>query len=75
MFLLDKAGLIPRARVPKTILELSVITFALCLALPVSVSLFPQQGVASAIDLEEEFRGKRNSKGEIVEKYYYNKGL
>jgi hypothetical protein len=44
MFLLDKAGLIPKARGPRTVLEIVVITLALYTALPVSVSLFPQRG-------------------------------
>jgi tricarboxylate carrier len=75
MFMLDKAGLIPRARVPKTILDLTVISLALYLALPISVSMFPQRGVISAKEIEEEFVGKRNSRGEEVHTYYYNKGL
>lgn len=61
MFLLDKGGLIPKSRVPKTILELTVITFALWVALPLSVSLFPQRGEIAANELEQEFKGMRNS--------------
>jgi hypothetical protein len=75
MFLLDKAGLIPKARGPKTILDLTVISIALYLALPVSVSMFPQRGEISAKEIEEEFIGRRNSRGEEVHTYYYNKGL
>ena len=75
MFLLDKGGLIPKSRAPKTVMELGVIAFALWVALPLSVSLFPQRGEIIANELEQEFRGLRNSKGQIVEKYYYNKGL
>lgn len=41
MFFLDKLGMIPKAKVPKTILELCVVSFALSTALPLSVSLFP----------------------------------
>lgn len=41
MFLLDSAGLIPKSRAPKTILELTVIALSLWVALPLSVSLFP----------------------------------
>jgi hypothetical protein len=75
MFALDKAGLIPTARVPKTILELTVIAGALYLALPISVSMFPPRGEISANEIEEEFRGKTNSRGEVIHTYYYNKGL
>ena len=52
MFLLDKMGLIPRATAPRTVLELTVIAFALWTALPVSVSLFPQRGEINGSDLE-----------------------
>ena len=41
MFLLDKMGLIPRAKALKAILEVSVVAFALWVALPISVSLYP----------------------------------
>lgn len=55
MFMLDKFGMIPKARGPKTILELTVIAFSLYVALPLSVSLFPQRGEISANEIEPEF--------------------
>lgn len=75
MFLLDSAGLIPKSRAPKTILELTVIALSLWVALPLSVSLFPQRGEINANEIEEEFKERRNSKGQLVTKYFYNKGL
>lgn len=75
MLLLDKGGLIPKRRAPRTLVELGVVSFALWVALPLSVSLFPQRGEIESKELEQEFQGLRNSKGQIVEKYYYNKGL
>ncbi len=75
MFALDSLGLIPKSRAPRTILELLVISGALYLALPLSVSLFPPRGEINASEMEEEFREKRNSKGQVIQKYYYNKGL
>ena len=75
MALIDKAGLLPRARAPKTLLELSVIAFALWVALPISVSLFPPTGEAKSAEIEPEFRELRNAKGQIVDRVYYNKGL
>ena len=75
MVLLDKFGLIPKSRLPKTMMDLTVITMALCIALPVSVSLFPQRGSIDASDIEPEFRELRNKHGQIITKYYYNKGL
>lgn len=75
MALLDKAGLMPKSRGPKTIVDLSVISFALWIALPISVSLFPPRGQAKNTEIEAEFREMRNSRGELVTSFYYNKGL
>ena len=61
MYALDRMGLIPSARAPKTVLELTVISLSLYTALPLSVSLFPQKSSIRAIDIEPEFREKRNS--------------
>ncbi len=75
MFLFDKFGLIPKARIPKTLFELTVIAVGLTLAPPLSVALFPQKGSISANEIEAEFKEMRNSRGEIVHTYFYNKGL
>ena len=75
MFLIDKVGLMPVAKIPRTILDIVVIAFAVGNALPLSVSLFPQRGEIGASKLEPEFRQLTNSKGQHIEKYYYNKGL
>ncbi len=75
MFLLDKVGLIPKSKAPRTVLEIAVISVALYLALPLSVSLFPQRGEINANEIEPEFATRTNSQGKIIEKYYYNKGL
>ena len=48
MAVLDRLGMIPKARVPKTILDIGVIGVALYIALPFSVSLFPQKGTINA---------------------------
>jgi hypothetical protein len=37
--------------------------------------MFPQYGEIKASEIEEEFRGKKNSRGHTVERYYFNKGL
>lgn len=52
MYLIDRVGLMPVARVPRTILDLVVVAFALNNALPLSVSLFPQRGEIEASKLE-----------------------
>jgi len=75
MAMFERFGMIPKSRTPKTILEVSVIAFALWIALPISVSLFPQRGSVKANEIEEEFKELRNSKGRQVDTFYYNKGL
>jgi hypothetical protein len=75
MFLLDSMGLVSKAKPIKMLQEVAVISFALWVALPISVSLFPQKGEISATELEPEFREIRNGKGKIVDKFSYNKGL
>ena len=52
MAMFEKFGLIPKSKAPKTLLEVSVIAFALWIALPISVSLFPQRGVVKANEIE-----------------------
>ena len=52
MFMLDKLGMIPQAKVPKTALEIGVLLFSLWLAPPISVALFPQKGEIKATELE-----------------------
>ena len=63
MYALDAWGLIPKSKGPRTILELAVITGALYLALPLSVSLFPPRGEINASEIEAEFAQRTNSKG------------
>ena len=74
-YLLDRFNLIPKAKGPKTLLELTVVACGLYFALPVSVSLFPQLGTIETNKLEQEFRGRYNKNGVLIDKYYYNKGL
>lgn len=75
LFIFDKMGMLPKSGLPRTALELSVVTFALWNALPWSVSLFPQNGEIQASKLETEFHNLRSKDGQVIEKFYYNKGL
>ena len=75
MYSLDRMKLIPRNKALRTIQELSVVGLALWVALPLSVSLFPQKGEILAEKLEDEFKGLKSKNGEVIERYTYNKGL
>jgi hypothetical protein len=63
MFLLDRVGLLPKSKIPRTALELAVIAMSLYVALPLSVSLFPQRGEINANEIEPEFATRTNAKG------------
>lgn len=55
--------------------QVPVTTLCLWLALPIAIGLFPQQSSASASDLEPQFRDMKDSKGNKVETFFFNKGL
>ena len=63
MFMLDRVGPIPKSKIPRTALELAVIAMSLWVALPLSVSLFPQRGEINANEIEPEFATRTNAKG------------
>lgn len=48
---------------------------AMWLGVSSAISVFPQFNYISASMLEEEFKNMRNSKGEIIKEFAYNKGL
>lgn len=43
--------------------------------LPFAIAVFPQFGEISAAEVEEQFRGVKDSTGNTMEKFKYNKGL
>lgn len=56
-------------------IQLSVITGSLALALPVAMSIFPPRAAFKAEDLEPEFRNVKDARGRPVTTLYCNKGL
>lgn len=55
--------------------QLSVITGSLAFALPVAMSLFPQQAAFKAQDLEPQYHNLKDSRGRPITTLYCNKGL
>lgn len=55
--------------------ELLVITLSLSGALPLAISLFPQISSISSQALEPEFQNLKDSKGNAIDRLYFNKGL
>jgi hypothetical protein len=64
---LGSVGLVPKAKLPKSIFEVLCISCGLYLGLPISVSVFPSLTIKNGTDLEEEFHKH--------EKIFFNKGL
>jgi tricarboxylate carrier len=62
----------PRALLP---IQTVVCTFSFGLALPLAISLFPQQGKLETLQLEPQFQQLRDSKGNPIDFVVYNKGL
>lgn len=54
-YMLDKKGMMPKSRAVDVLLQVSVLTVALWVALPLSVALFPAQGQLKAEEVEPEF--------------------
>ena len=54
--------------------ELLMMTTSISFALPLSVALFKQQAVINRDKLEEEFQNIKEGE-EVVETFYFNKGL
>ena len=55
-YLLDRKGLSPKTKAVDVTLQLSILTFALWFALPVSVAVFPQNGEIGPDNMEVEFK-------------------
>ena len=64
-----------RSLAVRTGVELGVIAVFLQLALPFAVAVFPQRGAIAAASLEPQFHGRKDTRGQPVETYYYNKGI
>lgn len=62
----------PRA---KMFAELTVISAAICLALPAAIAIFPQKLEIQASSLEKEFQNLVDDNGQPVKTLYCNKGI
>lgn len=75
-FALERLRLWPRNRLLSKIFELSLVTISLTFALPMSVAMFEQRSRMHRLALETEFHEIKDEKsGEIVQDFYFNKGL
>lgn len=58
-----------------TLIQLVSVASSLLFAMPVAIALFPQVTEVSPDQLEDNFRNMKNEKGEVITKFYFNKGL
>lgn len=73
--LLAKLKMVPKNSVAAKLLEASLCILSLTVSLPASVALFKQRAEVEAKDLEESFWDVKNTDGEKMERFYFNKGL
>jgi tricarboxylate carrier len=59
----------------RTPVYLTTIAVIIGIALPLCIGLFPQTAEVPVTKLEPEFHDLKNSRGEKIEKLYFNKGL
>eukprot|EP00823_Brevimastigomonas_motovehiculus_P009894 TRINITY_DN974_c0_g1_i1.p1 TRINITY_DN974_c0_g1~~TRINITY_DN974_c0_g1_i1.p1 ORF type:complete len:330 (-),score=74.37 TRINITY_DN974_c0_g1_i1:274-1263(-) len=62
----------PRLRL---LTEVGVVTAALWMGVPPALAAFPQRDSIESSRLEPQFRNLKNSKGQAITKFFYNKGL
>ena len=72
---LERARMMPQARVPKFGVELSLLTLELYFAVPLGLALYSRYGTISAAELEPEFKDCRNAQGNVINEFVFNKGL
>ena len=67
--------MMPRNFYLKTTLEILAISFELYFAVPFAIGAYPQLGKVSVDEVEDEFKHFKNSKGDPIKEFIFNKGL
>ena len=75
MSLYDRLAIAKSKPAWRPFVQVPVITACLWLALPLAIGLFPQMSSIKANDLEPQFHNIKDSKGNKVKTFYFNKGL
>ena len=74
-YAMTKMRMTPKNKVLRNTLELSFCTMGLLVGLPMSVALYKQQTVIKREELEPHFHEIKNEKGEVINEFYFNRGL
>jgi len=67
--------IVPKSRAGSIVLELSVLSFAVWIGLPIALSIFPQRAKIPAGKLEANLQDLKLEGGRSIDYYYFNKGL
>ena len=67
LMVMDKMGMVPRAKIPKLLIEVPTVAFGLFMGLPLSVAYFPPISTLPGSNLEPELKK--------YETIYFSKGL
>lgn len=74
---MERARLMPTARGPLTMLQMSLFFLKLSLAVPLGTAFYPQIGSIDASQIEESIITdyKKSNQGKLPPHFLYNKGL
>uniref|UniRef100_A0A7S3CLF2 Sideroflexin n=1 Tax=Strombidium rassoulzadegani TaxID=1082188 RepID=A0A7S3CLF2_9SPIT len=75
MFQMEKKGVLPLRFWPLTLVQMSLFFIELYIAVPFAIAIYPQVGTIKSEKVEKEFREWRDSSGQPLSEFQYNKGL
>ncbi|RHZ18215.1 hypothetical protein DYB26_011749, partial [Aphanomyces astaci] len=70
-----KANALPKNRFGRVFTEIGIVTLCIWGAFPAAIALFPQYGSIPASQVEPQFQHLKNSKGQPITEFTYNKGI
>lgn len=72
---LEKARMMPKLKPLKYTVEFSLLALELYFAVPLGLALYSRTGTIAAKDLEPEFHAIKDTKGDLIKEFVFNKGL
>jgi len=72
---LQKMNKMPKSTIGNHALNIVLAAFVLQFALPSGLAMFPQESIIHRTQLESQFQNLRNSRGELIENFAFNRGL
>lgn len=72
---LQKMNKMPKSSIGNNAMNIVLAAFVLQFALPSGLAIFPQEAVIHRSKLEPYFQNLKNSRGELIENFNFNKGL